>query len=345
MSRPQRLLSLSAFCLSFLLCAVAAPAFTTPAVPAASPTINNCPALPPDNVWNRRIDDLPVAGNSDTFITTIGTDTNLHPDFGAGFWEGEPIGMFYITVPGNQPKVAMTFGYDDQSDPGPYPFPTDAPMEGGPTSTGDRHVLVLDRDNCKLYETWSSYPQADGSWQAGSGAIFDLNSNAFRPDTWTSADAAGLPILVGLARYDEVAAGEVAHALRFTARCSPDYYIWPARHQAQHGDCTNPPPMGLRVRLKNSYDISGYPTQARVLLQAMKTYGLILADNGSDWYISGLHDERWDDGQVNELKNVPGSAFEVVDTTSLIIDPNSGQARQPIVFTPTAWLWLPMIRR
>ena len=241
-------------------------------------------------------------------------------------WAGAPNGIPYTTVLGTQPLVTVTFDYDDESDPGPYPIPPNAPIEGGPTSSGDRHVLVVESTNCRLYEMWSSYPQADGSWTAGSGALFDLKSNALRPDTWTSADAAGLPILAGLVRYDEVASGVITHALRFTAQRTQRKYIWPARHYASSIADPDMPPMGQRFRLKASFDISSYPAQVQVILMAFKTYGIILADNGSNWYISGAPDPRWDDDVLSQLSRVKGSDFEAVDESGLMMDPNSGLA-------------------
>jgi hypothetical protein len=235
----------------------------------------------------------------------------LHPDFGAN-WDGGPFGIPYVVVPGTQPKVPVTFDYADESDPGPYPIPANAPIEGGANATGDRHVLVVDRDHRTLYELFDAHPQANGSWQAGSGAVFDLTSNAVRPAGWTSADAAGLPILPGLVRYDEVANGRIDHAIRFTVARSRKGYVAPARHYASSNTSTALPPMGMRVRLKASFDISAYPLQARIVLQAMKTYGMIVADNGSNWFFSGAPDSRWDDDQLGALKQVPGSAFEVV---------------------------------
>jgi len=232
-------------------------------------------------------------------------------------------------VDGSQPEVNISFDYADESDPGPYPIPPNALIEGGSQSSGDRHVLVLDRGNCILYELFSAYPQQNGSWQAGSGAIFDLNSNALRPSGWTSADAAGLPIFPGLVRYDEVAAGEIMHALRFTAPNTRSDYVWPARHQASNLAGAQIPPMGQRFRLKAGFDISRFSAPVRVILQAMKTYGLILADNGSAWYISGVPDPQWDnDMLVAELAQVKGSDFEAVDVSSLMADPDSGLALQ-----------------
>jgi hypothetical protein len=295
----------------------------------STPQVAGCSVLPADNIWNTPVDTLPVDANSDTYVATIGANTHLHPDFGT-FWEGSPIGIPYTDVPGTQPRVPVSFDFDSESDSGPYPIPPDAPIEGGSDSDGDRHVLVVDRDNCVLYELFYAWPQGGGSsWQAGSGAIFDLNSNDLRPDGWTSADAAGLPILPGLVRYDEVAAGEVRHALRFTALETRNGYIWPARHEASDLDGQQYPPMGQRFRLKASFDISGFSPEVQVILQALKTYGMILADNGSSWYITGAHDQRWDDEVLGELKQLHGSDFEAVDVSSLMVHPDSGQAQSP----------------
>jgi uncharacterized membrane protein YgcG len=292
-------------------------------------TIDGCPVFPVDNIWNTSVADLSLDPNSTAFINTIGPTRGLHPDFGSGTWDGGPIGIPYNVVGASEPEVNVSFDYADESDPGPYPIPPDALIEGGSQSSGDRHVLVLDRDNCILYELFSAYPQQDGSWQAGSGAIFDLNLNALRTNGWTSADAAGLPILPGLVRYDEVAAGEIRHALRFTAPQTRSDYVWPARHQASSLTAAQIPPMGQRFRLKADFDISAFSSPVRVILQAMKTYGLILADNGSAWYISGAPDSRWDnDMLVSELAQVKGSDFEAVDVSSLMVDPDSGLAVQ-----------------
>lgn len=294
----------------------------------ASPTIAGCPLLPADSVWNTPIDQLPVDPNSTLYIATIGQNTGLHPDFGSATWEGSPIGIPYNLVNGDQEKVPIAFDYWDESDPGPYPIPPDPAIEGGSESDGDRHVLVVDRDNCTLYETWSSYPQSDGSWEAGSGAIFDLGSNVLRPDGWTSSDAAGLPVLPGLVRYEEVATGEVSHAIRFTAPQTRRAYIWPARHYASSLTDLQYPPMGQRFRLRSDFDVSGFSAEVQVILRAMQRYGIILADNGSAWFISGAPDPRWDDDTlVNQLRQVKGSDFEAVDESSLMVDPNSGRAR------------------
>jgi len=269
--------------------------------------------FPADNPWNTPVDQDPVDPNSDTLIASIGLTRGLHPDFGANY-NGGPFGIPYIVVGGTTPAVSVTFDYADESDPGPYPIPTDAPIEGGAASGGDRHVLVIDRDHWKLYELFAAYPIAGSpNWTAGSGAIFDLGTNALRTAGWTSADAAGLPIFPGLVRYDEVVEqGAILHALRFTVSHTRHGYVYPARHYASSDTNSFVPPMGMRVRLKSSYDISGYPASARVILQALKTYGMIVADNGSDWFISGAPDPRWNDTELNTLKQVPGSNFEVV---------------------------------
>lgn len=291
------------------------------------PTVAGCEVFPANNVWNTPVDTLPVDAHSAAYIATIGADTGMHPDFGSGTWEGKPIGIPYVDAPGSQPKVSVTFDYADESDPGPYPIPPDAPIEGGPDSDGDRHVLVLDRDNCTLYELFYAFPQPDDSWHAGSGAIFDLSSNALREAGWTSADAAGLPILPGLVRYDEVASGEIRHALRFTAPETRREYLWPARHYASNLTGTQYPPMGQRFRLRADFDISSFSPQVQVILRALKKYGMFLADNGSAWYLSGAPDERWDNEVLSQLSQVPGSAFEAVDESALMLNPNSGQVQ------------------
>jgi hypothetical protein len=268
-------------------------------------------AFPDDNPWNRDVSREPTDPNSDTILAGIGLDKPLHPDFGT-FYQGQPMGMSYVVVPGDQPRVPVRFEYAGESDAGPYPVPPDAPVEGGPQSKGDRHVLVIDRENWMLYELFAAYPDGKG-WRAGSGAIFDLGSNRLRPAGWTSADAAGLPIFPGLVRYDEVMEQKaVRHALRFTVRRTRRAYVEPARHFASRSNDPKLPPMGMRVRLKGDYDVSAFPPAARVILTALKTYGMFLADNGSDWFLSGAHDRRWDDEEVATLKRVKGRAFEVV---------------------------------
>jgi hypothetical protein len=268
--------------------------------------------LPDDNPWNQDVSKEPVDPNSDNLIKSIGLTKPLHPDFGTTY-RGAPNGIPYVIVAGDQKKVPVKFRYADESDPGPYPIPADAPIEGGPNSKGDRHILVVDRDNWKLYETFSSYSNGSGGWTAGSGAIFDLKSNKLRPAGWTSADAAGLPILPGLVRYDEVVEQKkIEHALRFTIVKSRRGYVHPATHFASPHKEENLPPMGMRVRLKADFDMSGFPPEAQVILRALKKYGMIVADNGGDWFISGAPDPRWNDDNLRTLKKVKGSSFEVV---------------------------------
>lgn len=307
---------------------------TTPqrtAVPtgSAGPHLGSCPVFPGDNVWNRRVDTLGVDASSQAYVSNIGATAGLHPDFGAGLLDGGPIGIPFITVPGTQPFVPIDFiWYGDESDPGPYPVPDTAPIEGGSSSDGDRHVLVADTGNCVLYELYYAWPQTDGSWQAGSGAVFDLTSNAMRPLGWTSADAAGFPILPGLVRYDEVAAGSINHALRFTVPRTRNAYVWPASHPASSSTDPTRPAMGQRFRLKATVDISGFSPANRVILTALKIYGMFVADNGSSWYLSGAPDDRWDNDDLHNLQTrVHGSDFEAVDESSLMIDPDSAQSR------------------
>ena len=295
-----------------------------------APVVAGCQILPADNIWNVAIDTLPVDPSSSAYINTIGAAEYAHADFGSGEWppgSGAPIGIPFTDVPGDQPQVLVSFVYASESDPGPYPIPPDAPIEGGASSTGDRHVLVVDRDNCTLYEMFDAWPQPDGSWNAGSGAVFDLGSHALRPDGWTSADAAGLPILPGLVRYEEVAAGEINHAIRVTAPQTRRAYVWPARHFASTLTGVQYPPMGQRFRLKRSFDISGFSADVRVILVALKRYGMILADNGAPWYISGTPHENWDNDVLHELHQVKGSDFEAVAGTALMLDPDSARAR------------------
>lgn len=273
--------------------------------------------FPADNPWNTDISKLPVHANSANFLASVGLDKNLHPDFGPP-WQGRPSGIPYVLVKGDQPRVPVSFTYADESDPGPYPIPDNAPIEGGGEAEGDRHVLVIDTDNHKLYEIFHSFKVEDG-WKADSGAVFDLNSNQLRPETWTSADAAGLPIFPGLVRYDEVVEkGEINHALRFTVRRTQRGYIHPATHWASKSSDSNLPPMGLRVRLKADYDISGFPKEVQVILTCLKKYGMLLADNGGDWFISGAPDPRWDAEVLSAIKRVKGKDLEVVETGPIV---------------------------
>lgn len=303
---------MAALCLTMLTLATAATAEDYAFEPM--PDLQGRQVFPEDNWWNQRVDHLPVDPNSDAIIATIGVDKNLHPDFGPMF-RGAPTGIPYVTVPGDQPRVPVTFEYDDESDPGPYPIPPDAPIEGGPKASGDRHVLVIDRDNWVLYELFHAFPEDGGKrWRAGSGAIFDLKTNDRRPEGWTSADAAGLAVFPGLVRYDEVAGrGEIPHALRFTVQRTRRAYVYPASHYASRHTDSDLPPMGMRVRLKSDYDISGFPEQVQVILRCLKRYGMILADNGSDWFISGAPDPRWDFEVLAALKQVKGKDLEVVE--------------------------------
>jgi len=295
-----------------------------------APVAAGCQILPADNIWNVPVDTLPLDPSSSAYINTIGAVEYVHADFGSGEWppgSGSPIGIPFTDVPGDQAKVAVGFVYAGESDPGPYPIPPDAPIEGGAASTGDRHVLVIDRDNCVLYELFDAWPQPDGSWNAGSGAIFDLGSSDLRPDGWTSADAAGLPILPGLVRYEEVAAGQINHAIRVTAPQTRRAYIWPGRHFASALTGPQYPPMGQRFRLERNFDISGYSAEVQVILVALKKYGMILADNGSSWFISGAPHASWNNSVLHELHQVFGSDFEAVAGDSLMLTPDSGRAR------------------
>ncbi len=290
--------------------------------PAAGPALGSCPLFPVDNIWNTRVDSLPVHTRSDAWINSIGRNEGFHMDFGSGTVGGGPIGIPYNLVAGSQAKKSVVFEYDDESDTGPYPIPNNPKIEFG----SDHHILLLDQDNCILYELYdASY--SGGQWYAGSGAIWDLNSHDLRPDGWTSADAAGLPILPGLIRYDEIEAGEINHAIRFTISRTQRAYLWPARHFASSITDPNVPPMGARFRLKASYDISGFAPEMQVILKAMKEYGIIVADNGSDWYVSGVPDERWDNDMLHTLDALTGDDFEAVDVSGLMINPDSGQAQ------------------
>jgi hypothetical protein len=277
-----------------------------------NPAAPRCPVFPNSNPWNQRVDRLPVAADSGAIINSIGPDETLHADFGSGLWNGGPIGIPITVTRRSQRKVRVAFEYAAESDRGPYPISRNVKIEGGRRSNGDRHALILDRDSCRLYELFALYPTAGGGWRAGSGAIWNLRSNRLRPAGWTSADAAGLPILPGLARFDEVARGRIDHALRFTVRRTRRAYVYPARHYASDSNDPNLPPMGLRLRLKASYPTRDYPRQARIVLEALKRYGMLVADNGADWYITGAPDPRWSNEQLHTLHRVPGSAFEVV---------------------------------
>lgn len=274
--------------------------------------------FPADNPWNTDVSGEPVDPNSAALIAACG-DRGLHADFGT-VWNGAPNGIPYVVVAGTQARVPVTFDYADESDPGPYPVPPAAPIEGGPNGDGDRHILVIDRDAWKLYELYDAHPvNAGQSWTAGSGAVYDLNSNALRPAGWTSADAAGLPIFPGLVRYDEVVEQQaIRHALRFTCPVTRRAYVAPARHFASSRTDASLPPMGMRVRLRSSFDVSGFSPSVQVILNAMKKYGMLLADNGSGWYVSGAPDPRWSDDELATLSRVRSTDFEVVRMGTIV---------------------------
>lgn len=285
---------------------------------AGGPSLGGCVLFPPDNPWNTDISGFPVDPKSSAYIASIGADVGLHPDFGPEYL-GAPNGIPYVVVPANQPNVGVTFvDSPDESDPGPYPIPPDAPIEGGPQGDGDRHVLVVQQGSCTLFETFSSYPKG-ATWEAGSGAVWHLDKNEIRKDTWTSADAAGLAILPGLVRYDEaVELGEIKHALRMTVSAAQKAYIYPASHSdGSAGKDPNAPPMGLRLRLHASFDVTAFSPPIQVVLKAMKKYGLFVADSGSDWFISGAPDAKWNDDMLHELGKVHGSDFEAVTTGAI----------------------------
>ncbi|HEY2772488.1 MAG TPA: hypothetical protein VGK20_00415 [Candidatus Binatia bacterium] len=289
-----------------------------------------CQVLPTDDIWNTDVSALPPDTMSGTWVASIGNTAPLHPDFGKGPYHNQSIGIPYTVVSSAQPPVGTSFLYSDESDMGSYPIPFNVAVEGGGShpskGRGDAHVLIVQEGTCSLSEVYAAKRGSDGSWHGGSGAIFDLGSDALRTDTFTSADAAGLPILPGLVRYDEVAAGEIKHAIRFTAEVTQKAHVWPARHDASSNTDPNVPPMGIRVRLKNTVDISGFSAANQVILTALKKYGMMLADNGANWFISGAPDRRWDDDDLHQLTTLHGSDFEVVDVHSLMTDPNSGKA-------------------
>jgi len=281
------------------------------AAPVPLPDAPGCPLFPETNVWNKPVGKLSVRSSSKKIVRAIGARLPVHADFGSGLWDGGPIGIPITVVDSSQAPSAVDFKYEDESDPGPYPIPAGVAIEGGDGSDGDRHAVIVDSDSCTLYELFALYPTP---WSAGSGAIWSLTSNALRPRGWTSADAAGLPILPGLVRYEEVAAGHIDHAIRFTVSRSRRAYVYPARHFASSLTSKSLPPMGLRLRLRSNYPLAGFPYQARVVLKALKRYGMIVADNGSSWYLTGAPDPGWDNDQLHTLGKVKGSDFRVVDT-------------------------------
>jgi len=280
------------------------------------PAARHCPVFPLSNAWNQRVDTLPVASDSAQLIASIGLDSPVHADFGSGTWDGGPIGIPFDIVSSRTPRSRVSFQYADESDRVRYPIPRHVHIEGGPHATGDRHAILVDKSACRLYELYDLRHSARG-WTAGSGAVWSLRSNHLRPAGWTSADAAGLSIFPGLARWDEVARGVIDHALRFTAPRTRHAYVYPARHYASSSNDPALPPMGLRVRLKTSVNVASFPRQARVVLRALQRYGMILADNGSPWYVSGAPNRRWSNDDLHSLGRLTGTDFEVVDTSSL----------------------------
>jgi hypothetical protein len=288
-----------------------------------------CQAFPANSIWHSDISAMPVHTRSAQWLGHMSPTRTLHPDFGPSYGEQPiPYGIPITYVYGSHAKVSVRFDYASESDHVGYPLGSDTKVEGGQWTSGDRHTVVVDRTYCRVYETWATR-RSGTAWLAGSGATWSLKSNTLRPAGWTSADAAGLPILPGLLRYDEVAAGKVDHAIRFTTNVTNRAYVWPARHQAGSVTDATYPPMGARFRLKRSFPISAYRTDTQVVLRAMKAYGLVLADNGSPWYFQGTVDSRWSTAMIDQLKRIPASAFEAVNTGSLMIDRNSGAARQP----------------
>jgi hypothetical protein len=293
---------------------------------APSSTIGGCPTFPADNWWHADVSELPVHERSAQWLSHMYTDTDLHPDFGPSYGDGPNYGIPVTVVTGDHPKVRVKFDYASESDKVKYPLGPDTRIEGGRKSGGDMHAIVVDKTRCKLYETWNTRVSGN-TWRAGSGAVWSLTSNKLRPDTWTSADAAGLPILPGLLRWKEVRDGTIDHAIRFTTPETSSHHLWPARHDAGSTSSRAYPPMGARFRLAAGYSTAGYSAKARAVITAMKTYGLVLADNGSAWYFQGEQNRHWPSKLVEELKTIPASAFVAVDTSSLMVDPDSGQAQ------------------
>jgi hypothetical protein len=280
------------------------------------PAARHCPVFPANNAWNQRVDKLPVAADSAQLVASIGLDSPVHADFGSGTWDGGPIGIPFDIVSHKTPRSRVSFEYAEESNRVRYPIPGHVHIEGGTHATGDRHAILVDKSSCRLYELYDLQHTSRG-WTAGSGAVWSLRSNHLRPAGWTSADAAGLPIFPGLARWDEAARGTIDHALRFTASRTRRAYVYPARHYASSSDDPSLPPMGLRVRLKASVNVASFPPQARVVLRALQRYGMILADNGSPWYISGAPNRHWSNDQLHTLGRLTGANFEVVDISSL----------------------------
>lgn len=298
------------------------PEFSGHPAPPPGTTVGGCALFPADSFWYSSVVGLPVLAESDVYVARLGAGSSAHADFGSGQWNGSPIGIPYTAIDGDLPSTSVSFTYADESDPGPYPIPRNAPIEGG----SDHHILVVDSDACVLHEVFAADWNADGSLTAGSGARWDLASNAMRPNGWTSADAAGLPILPGLVRYDEVASGSISHAVRFTANVTDDSYVWPASHRAGSNGADRPP-MGSWVRLSSSVDPDDFTGQARVIVIALQKHGAILADNGSSWFFGGAPDERWDNDNLRQLHQLTGDQFEFVDARYLRVTAGSYAAR------------------
>jgi hypothetical protein len=291
--------------------------------------VGGCDVYPANNYWNTPVTHLDVDPHSDAWMSHMSPGSKLHPDFGRSYGEQPvPYGIPITVVDGDHAKVEVKFQYDRESDPGPYPLGDDTLIEGGRHSKGDRHATIVDSSTCELFETWHTKFKT-GTWRAGSGAIWDLDNNQLRHDGWTSADAAGLPVLAGVLRRDEVKAGLVTHAIRFTTDQTQTEHIWPARHDAGSTSNPNYPPMGARFRLKADFSTVGYRPDTVVILEAMKTYGMVLADNGSPWYFQGTAERKWPSALLDELKTIPANAFEAVDTAPMMVDPDSGEAHQP----------------
>jgi hypothetical protein len=304
--------------------AYAAPEPTAAVARGAPVAGTTCPAFPADNYWHADVSRLPVHPRSRTWLAHMSTDRSLHPDFGPSYGDGPGYGMPVTVVSGAHPLARVRFAYADESDRVRFPFGSDTRIEGGRTSDGDRHAIVVDRTHCRLYETWATRSTSRG-WRAGSGATWSLTSNTLRPDGWTSADAAGLPILPGLLRWNEVSAGRVDHAIRFTTDITSRHHLWPARHDAGSRDSRDLPPMGARFRLRQSFSTDGFGAAAKVVVAAMKRYGLVLADNGSPWYFQGERNSSWPDRLVADLKRIPASAFVAVDTSGLKVSDDSAR--------------------
>jgi hypothetical protein len=305
--------------------------------PGVGGTLGGFVPFSSDNLWNTDISSAPVDSNSNAIINFIGPSIGLHPDFGSGTYGGSDIGIPYVVVSNSQSMANVNFtAYGDESDPGPMPIPQNAPIEGDPNPSGDRHVLVVDNGNCFLYELYNASVNSDGSWNADSTAVWDMLADEQRPYTWTSADAAGLPIFPGLVRYDEVASGKISHAIRFTLPDSRAAFIPPASHWAATSTNSLAAPMGMRLRLKSSFDISGFSTNVQVILTALKKYGMIMADNGSAMYLSGAPDSRWDNNDLHNLSQVPASAFEVVQMNPIYTQSNVPQGAAPTIGSFTA---------